>query len=73
MNYCNKNMNSFPKKPESNQVGKQLFSFDIGYKGAKNFLFDSYENMYKNIVGSKEANYYEDNTFANAIKLFVIK
>jgi hypothetical protein len=70
MNY-NKINNSFPKKPESNQVDKQLFSFDLGYKGAKNFLFDTYENIYKQIIESKEANYYEDNTFANKIKLFV--
>jgi hypothetical protein len=33
MNY-NK-INSFPKKPETNQENKQLFSFDIGYNGAK--------------------------------------
>jgi hypothetical protein len=62
---------SLSKKPELNQENKQLFSFDIGYKGAKNFIFDTYENIYKYIIESKESNFYEDNTFASKIKLFV--
>ena len=68
MNY---KITSFGKKPESNQNNKQLFSFDVGYKGAKNFLFDTYDNIYKYIIDSKESNFYEDNTFSNKIKLFV--
>ena len=68
MNY---KINSLSKKPELNQENKQLFSFDIGYKGAKQFVFDTYENIYKHIIESKESNFYEDNTFANKIKLFV--
>jgi hypothetical protein len=55
MNY-NK-INSFPKKPETNQENKQLFSFDIGYNGAKNFLFDTYENMYTYIIENKESHF----------------
>ena len=37
---------SFPKKPTENELTKQLFSFDVSYLGAKNFLFESYEYIY---------------------------
>ena len=61
---------SFNKKPTENQIDKQLFSFDVCSTGAKNFIFDTYENIYT-IVTYKQSNFYEDNTFSNGIKLFV--
>jgi len=61
---------SFNKKPTENQIDKQLFSFDVCSTGAKNFIFDTYENIYT-IITYKQSNFYEDNTFSNGIKLFV--
>jgi hypothetical protein len=66
----NKNI-FFNKKPEKNCENKQLFSFDVASTGAKNFLFDTYENIYKYIINNQISNYYEDNTFSTKIKLFV--
>jgi len=61
---------SFNKKPTENQIDKQLFSFDVCSTGAKNFIFDTCENIYT-IITYKQSNFYEDNTFSNGIKLFV--
>lgn len=68
MNY---NIISFPKKPEKNDITKQLFSYDVSERGAKNFIFDSYENIYNIIKSKQKTNIYEDNTFSTGIKLFV--
>ena len=68
MNY---KKNSFPKKPLDNNPNKQLFSFDISYKGAKNFLFDTHDNIYNIIKSVEKPNFYEDITFSNNIKLFI--
>lgn len=64
-------MNIFIKKPIQNDSNKQLFSFDISVSGAKNFIFDTYENIYKKLKENKVNNFYEDNTFSNSIKLFI--
>jgi hypothetical protein len=66
MNY---KLNSFPKKPEQNIPNKQLFSFDINYEGAKNFIFKTYDDIYDIIINEKNPNFYEDHTFNNKIKL----
>ena len=58
-------------KPKENEKDKQLFSYDVCSVGAKNFLFSTYENIYKIIKSSKINNFYEDNTFSTGIKLFV--
>jgi hypothetical protein len=69
MNYKIKSCN---KKPTNNIVDNQLFSFDVSFNGAKNFFFDTYNNIYDIIINNKfESNFYEDNTFSNKIKLFV--
>jgi len=68
MNY---KINSFPKKPLENNENKQLFSFDVSYKGAKNFIFDTHENIYKIIKTLEKPNFYEDITYSNNIKLFI--
>ncbi len=63
---------SFSKKPpKPDPDNKQLFSFDVSTLGAKNFLFNTYENIYNIIKSSKNSNYYEDNTYSNGIKLFI--
>jgi hypothetical protein len=62
---------SSPKKPIGNELTKQLFSFDVSYLGAKNFLFESYEYIYNIIKYQPVSNFYEDNTFSTGIKLFV--
>ena len=61
---------SFNRKPTENKTDKQLFSFDVCSTGAKNFLFDTYENIYS-IIKKTQSNFYEDNTFSDGIKLFV--
>ena len=66
-----KKIKSFNKKPHENENDKQLFSFDVSTKGAKNFFFDTYENVYNNIKSQEVSNYYEDNTFTDKIKLFI--
>ena len=58
------------KKPIINDESKQLFSFDVCKTGAKNFIFMSYENIYK-IIKEKQSNIYEDNTYAKGIKLHI--
>jgi hypothetical protein len=60
----------YKKKPINNEINKQLFSYDVSYNGAKYFFFDTYKNIYKEIK-ENECNYYEDNTFADKIKLFI--
>jgi hypothetical protein len=64
-------MDSFVKKPTDNQKNKQLFSFDVTTLGAKNFFFNTYENIYQIIKHQKNPNFYEDNTYATSIKLFI--
>ena len=58
-----------PPKPDPNN--NQLFSFDVSVMGAKNFLFDTYEQIYKTIKNSRNPNFYEDNTYTTGIKLFI--
>ena len=62
---------SYPKKPLINDLSNQLFSFDVSTKGAKNFFFSTYETVYNNIKSQEISNYYEDNTYANKIKLYL--
>ena len=62
---------SYQKKPKENNPTKQLFSFDVSTKGAKNFFFATYETVYNNMKSQEVSNYYEDNTFANKIKLYI--
>lgn len=61
---------SYNRKPTENKTDKQLFSFDVCSTGAKNFLFDTYENIYS-IIKKIQSNFYEDNTYSDGIKLFV--
>ena len=61
---------SYNRKPTENKTDKQLFSFDVCSTGAKNFLFDTYENIYS-IIKKTQSNFYEDNTYSDGIKLFV--
>ncbi len=68
----NKKMISFSKKPTENVPDKQLFSFDVHKSGAKNFIYESYENIYQIIKSNNSPKYFnEDNTYANGIKLFI--
>ena len=60
---------NFTKKPLVNEIGKQLFSYDVCSTGAKNFTFDTYKNTYQIILDTY--NRYEDNTFSYINKLFV--
>jgi hypothetical protein len=64
---------SYSKKPDTNEIGKQLFSFDVAKNiGAKNFFFSSYKNIYDLIKKEpKNSHFYEDNTFSKGIKLFI--
>jgi hypothetical protein len=64
-------MISFHKKPTLIEKDKQLFSFDVTPQGAKNFFFNTYENIYQIIKHQKNPNFYEDNTYAQGIKLFI--
>ena len=68
MNY---KFNSFSKKPIENKQTNQLFSYDVSIMGAKNFLFNTYENIYAVIKSQTISNFYEDNTFSTGIKLFI--
>lgn len=61
----------FYLKPPIQEDDKQLFSFDYKSDGAKNFLFNTYSDMYQKIIKSDKPYYYEDNTFAKSIKLFI--
>ena len=61
---------SYSTKPLENQIDKQLFSLDVWINGAKNFLFDTYENIYE-IVKLKNSSFYEDHTYSTNIKLFI--
>lgn len=64
----------FKKKPANlyeMDRSYQLFSFDVTKEGAKNFLFDTYDNIYKIIKENKNTHFYEDNTFVTGIKLFI--
>jgi len=62
----------FAKKPPNQETdNKQLFSLDVTSYGAKNFIFYTYEEIYKIIKSSKTPNFYEDNTYAKSIKLFI--
>ena len=59
-------------KPKENKEGYQLFSSDINLNScAKKFFFSTYDNLYNIIKTNKYNHYYEDNTFAKSIKLFV--
>jgi hypothetical protein len=63
---------SYNRKPQENNPKSQLFSFDIVPKsGAKNFFFDTYENLFNTIKKNDESCFYEDNTFTTKIKLFI--
>ena len=64
-------LKSFNKKPLENDISKQLFSYDVSFNGAKNFIFETYENIYDIIKKESTSNFYEDNTFSLGIKLFV--
>lgn len=66
MNYKS---DSYNKKPEQNIPNKQLFSFDVNYDGAKNYIFKTYDDIYDIIINEKTPNIYEDHTFNNKIKL----
>ncbi len=61
--------NIFHKKP-NNPTDEQLFAFDVNINGAKNFVFNSYNNIY-NIINNSTSHFYEDNTFAKSIKLYI--
>jgi hypothetical protein len=59
------------KKPKINESGKQLFAIDVTKKGAKNYIFSKYEEIYKIIKTGNNKSIYEDNTYAEGIKLFI--
>ena len=69
------NNNIFNKKPTNyphNETDEmQLFSFDVSKDGAKNFMFETYTNIYRIIKSNKYPSYYEDNTFSKGIKLHI--
>jgi hypothetical protein len=69
------NISSTKKPPQPDPDNKQLFSFDVTAKGAKNFFFYTYEQIYKTIKynqhKNQNPNFYEDNTYSHAIKLFI--
>ena len=62
---------AYAKKPLENIIGKQLFSYDVCCSGAKNFIFETYEYIYNIIKNNKFSYFYEDNTYATGIKLFI--
>jgi len=66
MNY---KLNCYSKKPLNNIPDKQLFSYDVNCNGAKNFIFETYDDIYNIIIDEKTPNFYEDHTFNNKIKL----
>jgi hypothetical protein len=64
--------NTFHKKPTENQTDKQLFAFDVNINGAKNFIFNSYINIYDIIKNTNNnSHFHEDNTFSKSIKLYI--
>jgi hypothetical protein len=64
--------NTFHKKPTENKTDEQLFAFDVNINGAKNFVFNSYINIYDIIKNPNyNSHFHEDNTFAKSIKLYI--
>ena len=66
---------AYNKKPTDNEPSKNLFAIDVSFKsGAKNFLFETYQNIYNYIITHEISYFYEDTTFSNnttGIKLHI--